>query len=68
MGRFRAARASALLSLFPAEVKMPDAVQQIDVFHYNQAAWDQQARADCEWSRPVDAAAIAEARQGRVLA
>ncbi|MEO9457099.1 class I SAM-dependent methyltransferase [Chromobacterium phragmitis] len=47
---------------------MPDAVQQIDVFHYNQAAWDQQARADCEWSRPVDAAAIAEARQGRVLA
>ncbi|MBX9298527.1 class I SAM-dependent methyltransferase [Chromobacterium piscinae] len=47
---------------------MPDAVQQHDVFHYNQAAWDRQARADCEWSRPVDAAAIAEARQGRVLA
>ncbi|WP_434658173.1 class I SAM-dependent methyltransferase [Chromobacterium violaceum] len=47
---------------------MSDAVQQHDVFHYNQAAWDRQARADCEWSRSVDAAEIAEARQGRVLA
>ncbi|WP_434628910.1 methyltransferase domain-containing protein [Chromobacterium sp. CV08] len=47
---------------------MADAVQQHDVFHYNQAAWDRQAAADCEWSRPVGAAEIAEARRGRVLA
>ncbi|AUH51927.1 SAM-dependent methyltransferase [Chromobacterium sp. ATCC 53434] len=46
---------------------MPDAVQD-DIFHYNQAAWDRQAAADCEWSRPVDADAVAEARLGRVLA
>ena len=49
---------------------MPDvsAIAPTDIFQYNQAAWDRQAAADCEWSRPVDAAAVAEARQGRILA
>ncbi|POZ61475.1 class I SAM-dependent methyltransferase [Chromobacterium alticapitis] len=45
---------------------MPDAVSIHDeVFRHNQAAWDKQARADCEWSRPVSAADIADARAGR---
>ncbi len=36
-----------------------------DVLTHNQAAWDQLAVRDCEWSRPVSSEIIAEARQGR---
>ena len=37
----------------------------MDVGEHNRAAWDRQARAGGEWSRPVSPATIAGAREGR---
>lgn len=37
----------------------------IDVFNHNRASWDCQATQDCEWSRPVSAQEIADARNGK---
>lgn len=36
----------------------------LDIHRHNQAAWDQQAAQDCEWSRPVTPDVIAQARAG----
>ncbi|UTH74487.1 class I SAM-dependent methyltransferase [Chromobacterium sp. IIBBL 290-4] len=38
------------------------------LIEHNRGVWDSQARADCEWSRPVDAAAIRQARGGDLSA
>lgn len=45
---------------------MPDISSRfIDVNSHNQAAWDHQAKQDCDWSRPVSEAVIAAARNGQ---
>lgn len=36
-----------------------------DILAHNQAAWDQLAVQDCEWSRPVSPEAVAAARHGQ---
>jgi SAM-dependent methyltransferase len=41
------------------------ASSSFDFLAHNQAAWDQLAAQDCEWSRPVTAEAIAAARAGK---
>ncbi|WP_374626749.1 class I SAM-dependent methyltransferase [Pandoraea sp.] len=44
---------------------MPDSrIHSADVLAHNAAAWDRQAAAQCEWSRPVSAEVIASARNG----
>ena len=40
----------------------------LDLLAHNQAAWDQQAAQDCEWSRPVTPEIIAAARGGDLSA
>lgn len=40
----------------------------LDLLAHNQAAWDQQAAQDCEWSRPVPPEIIAAARGGDLSA
>lgn len=41
------------------------ASSSFDFLLHNQAAWDQLAAQDCEWSRPVSAETIAAARKGQ---
>ena len=41
------------------------ASSSFDFLAHNQAAWDQLAAQDCEWSRPVTAETIAAARAGQ---
>ena len=41
------------------------ASSSFDFLAHNQAAWDQLAAQDCEWSRPVTAETIAAARAGK---
>lgn len=44
----------------------PSALSSSDILVHNRRAWDLQAERQCEWSRPVDEAAIAAARAGRL--
>lgn len=45
---------------------MPDlSTPTLDIFAYNQAAWDHQAAQNCEWSKPVSSQTIQAAQTGQ---